>query len=724
MTPLIESKIAAVQRKHSLVAVGTGAAMVVGTVLLVTGLTMLIDWWFELPWVGRALSLALNLSAAVYLVVRFIVLPIVYGPDDEQVGLWVEEKEPAFESRLITAIQLTREGALQPGASRPMLGAVVRQAEAIAQPLDFGRVVSTDRMFQFMGVAVLVVLLSLIALAVGGRDVSDLLKRAMLVPGVEVPRKTRVVLESPEEMVVARGDDVVLSARAEGVVPDHGQVRIRYESGREQEIEIQPADAEKDDALFSRTIPNVQESFTYTVHLYDGRSREQRVRAELRPAVAGVEVQQIFPAYTGLPPMKRSTGDLSILEGSRLVVRIKANKPVKATTPQDKDRNFIHLIGPDLRLPLEVDPSDPTQLIAVERDQRSIPVPKLPEPTTGFSVQLVDEHGLISKDPAVYRVDLLPDRAPNVRITFPTRKEELATARASMVIGFDASDDFALGQARIRYTTRSPDEQRAEGDGLQAEYFAAQGFKGQRVERIDPVLNFERTENKPHEQIGPHNFSARWSGVLVPTESGSYTFLADFDDAVRVVIDERMIIDRWPDGAHDKTLKGGPISLEAGKPYPIRVEFQQGVGPWGAKLRWKLGNGPERVVPTTVLFRSQAHFEQTQRKDQPPIQLNLGGTPKSIRGHFNWDLSKLENRLPVGTLVEWWVEVEDTNNISGPGVAASERYLARIVTEDEKRAELMMRLGDAWNPIDSIAEDQRQLNEDLGQLVQEQLKSK
>ncbi len=724
MSSLIASKIASVQRKHALVALGTGLAMVVAAGLTILAVTMIVDWWFELSWASRAASLAINLSAMVFLAVRFIVLPIVFGPDAEQVGLWVEEKEPIFQSRLITSIQLTRENALPAGASRAMLAAVVNQTEAIAGQLDFGRVISTDRMLRMISLAVLVVLLGLIGLAGGGTDASDLLKRALLVPGVPVPRKTHVLIDAAEEIVVARGDEVVISARARGVVPDSGRIVIRYESGKEQEVDILPADPEQDPALFSRILPNVQESFSYTVHLYDGRSAEHRVRTELRPAVAQVELHQIYPAYTGLGRVKRSTGDLSLLEGSRLAIRVKANKPLAPTPGQDPARphNAIHLAGSDVRFPLQVDPADPTQLIAMDGARPHIPLPTMPQPTTGFSVHLVDEHGLSSRDPAVYRIDLLPDRPPTVRILAPTRKEELATARASLVIGFDAADDFALGAARIRYVLRAPEERAAEGEGLRAEYFDRPDFTGNRVVSLVPEINFPPSENRPHEGIPPHRFSARWTGVVVPPETGLYTFIAEADDNIRVSVDGRVLIDEMDSSAWNKVLRGGPIPLEAGQPYDLRIDFHQGPSLWYARLRWKLANNPEHIIPRSALYPSRQQFERSRRQDQPPIHLNLGGTPRSIRGHYTWDLSQLPARPPVGTIIEWWVEVEDTNDVSGPGLAASERYLTRIVSEEEKRAELMLRLGETWNPIDALADDQRRLNENLGQRLQEQAK--
>src|SRR5690606_8721419 len=110
--------------------------------------------------------------------------------------------------------------------------------------------------------------------------------------------------------------------------------------------------------------------------------------------------------------------------------------------------------------PLIHESDDPAGLIAVDGDQKSVPVVASPEATTGFSIHMVDELGLTSKDPTVYRIDLLFDQAPTVRVTHPLRREELVTQKATLIVGFDAADDFALGAARLRYHIRMPEEQR------------------------------------------------------------------------------------------------------------------------------------------------------------------------------------------------------------------------------------------------------------------------
>jgi hypothetical protein len=197
--------------------------------------------------------------------------------------------------------------------------------------------------------------------------------------------------------------------------------------------------------VYSAKIENVQESFEYRARLNDGESpRKFTVTVLPRPAVTRVQARQVYPAYTGRPPEDRAPGDLTLLQGSKLQLTITTNKKLQRTG------NLVHLIGSDKDVPLTLDRANPQRLTG-EID--------LPKGTTGFSINLTDEHGLRSKDPAIYRVDLIPDKAPTVRITSPTRKEVLLVRDAKLHVAFEAADDFAIASASIKYKLNDGPEQ-------------------------------------------------------------------------------------------------------------------------------------------------------------------------------------------------------------------------------------------------------------------------
>ena len=188
-------------------------------------------------------------------------------------------------------------------------------------------------------------------------------------------------------------------------------------------------------STFARSIENVPESFSYHVQLNDGRSAGNRVTVATRPSVSGVECLQVYPAYTGLEKTPRHTGDLTLLVGSRLQLKIRASKDISSAS--------LRLVGLNQQVALQIDRENSRQLVgAIQVTSTNL---------AGFSVYLRDRDGMESKDPAVYRIDVVPDRRPLVRLLYPERKEELATRAATALIAFEAEDDFAVARAALHY---------------------------------------------------------------------------------------------------------------------------------------------------------------------------------------------------------------------------------------------------------------------------------
>lgn len=100
------------------------------------------------------------------------------------------------------------------------------------------------------------------------------------------------------------------------------------------------------------------------------------------------------------------------------------------------------------------------------------------------------------------------------------------------------------------------------------------------------------------------------------------------------------------------------------------------------------------------------------------IELDLGGeTNLVVRRRFEWRLPTLQPPLVEGALHEFWVEAEDRNDLKGRQVGRSDRYLLRVVTEAEKRADLLGRAGDAIGRLGEVAQGQERLNESLGRII-------
>lgn len=532
----LQQRVESVRVKQWCVIVAHGLLLVLGTFVFYFATVMLFDWLVELPWIVRFLLLLPGLGGIGFLVWKHLVYPLKHQPNDDAIALMIEREMPIFRTRFIASIQLART------QHNVLVRALIAETAAMASKLKFRWVVKTDRLIKVAksAVTVFVVVSGLVWLE--GWGTWPLFKRAWLFND-PVPRKTNIISVSGDS-AVGIGDNLIVDAVVEGFVPRAGRLMVETAAGKMSEY---PMEADSgNSSRFSRMLQSVQEPFTYRVRLNDSVIGPFQVKVLPRPTVLSITCEQTYPAYTGLGDVKRALGDLSLLAGSQLALEIKASSPLK--------RAWIRMAGLPQEVRMEVDPREPDKATAT----LTIPAKDL----TGFSVQMIDKDGIAAKDTAIYRVDILPDRSPVVKITYPVRREELITPQGTLLIAFDASDDFGLDKLVLHYA-------------------------------IDQVNN------------------------------------------------------------------------GAGK----TTEF------------------------------------------------NIGASRKNLANHFEWKIATLNPPPPVGSTIEYWLEAKDSNTITGPGVGVTEHYQVKVVTGNEKRADLSNRITDAMSGLGEMTDTQEQITRSLGALI-------
>jgi hypothetical protein len=139
------------------------------------------------------------------------------------------------------------------------------------------------------------------------------------------------------------------------------------------------------------------------------------------------------------------------------------------------------------------------------------------------------------------------------------------------------------------------------GTGLNAEYFGNPDFTGTLVSRIDGTIDWDFGQGGPDSRIGTDNFSARWTGKVQAEVSGPHTFLASYNDGMRVFLDDRVVLYRW--GPHITTAEeSGKVMLEGGRRYDLRVEFFDQGGAAIARLAWVTPCQTRAPVPRKDLY--------------------------------------------------------------------------------------------------------------------------
>ena len=128
--------------------------------------------------------------------------------------------------------------------------------------------------------------------------------------------------------------------------------------------------------------------------------------------------------------------------------------------------------------------------------------------------------------------------------------------------------------------------------GLKADYFPNMTLEGSPVmTRVDGAIDFAWGDAGISAQL-PSKYSVRWTGVLVPPESGDYLLGFTGEDGFRLSLDGALLVEDWTlhRPANTETKK---LHLEKGHPYSLKIEYFQNIRSSEARLIWSLPGGED-----------------------------------------------------------------------------------------------------------------------------------
>jgi beta-glucosidase len=129
--------------------------------------------------------------------------------------------------------------------------------------------------------------------------------------------------------------------------------------------------------------------------------------------------------------------------------------------------------------------------------------------------------------------------------------------------------------------------------GLKAAYFSNIELKGSpALSRIDASVNFSWGFSGVSPKLSK-NYSARWTGVLVPNETEDYLIGFSGQDGYRVWVDDDLVADDWTTHRPATTLTK-QMHLEKGHAYAVKIEYFQTVRGAEARLLWGVPGREEK----------------------------------------------------------------------------------------------------------------------------------
>jgi hypothetical protein len=177
--------------------------------------------------------------------------------------------------------------------------------------------------------------------------------------------------------------------------------------------------------------------------------------------------------------------------------------------------------------------------------------------------------------------------------------------------------------------------------GLRAEYFHTRDFNRQTglvYEQIDPQVDFDfGLEGPDPERFQPNRFAIRWTGSIVPPETGVYEFVIRTEHSAKLALNtawyEPPLIDAYVKSGNETEYKAN-ILLLGGRSYPLRLEFSkanQGVDkknepPTHASMQllWRPPHGVLEPVPERCLIPHDSAEVFVVKTPFPPDDKSIG----------------------------------------------------------------------------------------------------
>jgi len=137
----------------------------------------------------------------------------------------------------------------------------------------------------------------------------------------------------------------------------------------------------------------------------------------------------------------------------------------------------------------------------------------------------------------------------------------------------------------------------------------------------EPNVDFNWNGDSPLSGVNADQWSATFSGTIDPTVTGTYTFSLTSDDGSRLLVNGQQVIDNWQDQASN--TETGTVTLTAGQPATIEVEYYQDGGSSLVSLGWQLpGQDPiaqaaavAKASDVAVVFASNYESEGSDLTD-------------------------------------------------------------------------------------------------------------
>ncbi len=425
------------RRLYGLVVI-RGVGLVLLTVGLWVGASLVMDWMFRWPWGQRVVLLGLGIGLAGWGGFRRLWKPMSKSVSDAQLAVWVEAAYPRLAGRWLAATELNEEVGRRQGASAALLATAMRARDRanddgdvvisrVIRPAYAARARGQGLLGAIVGLAVV-----LAGVLPGSRETMGIWwQRNVGLKEVNWPTWTMLTLVNVEgeQVMHPRGDDWELWVKAEGRLPGRVFAAIEVMDKRGMSSERQELLA-MGGGMYRLELRNVMEAMRVKVSGGDAVSGWVKLTPVDRPTVKQLAMRATPPGYMGLEVMDWQAG-MTVFEvpmGSSVEVRV---------TPTERVAEVS--LGMEGQAGVKMKKDGEVWVAVVE-----------PGMLTGgvWSIGVRDEKGLGNQPVTKVVVKLQADRVPVVAAGLEG-VGGLVLTRGLLPMRWSARDDYGIGEVKV-----------------------------------------------------------------------------------------------------------------------------------------------------------------------------------------------------------------------------------------------------------------------------------
>ena len=407
-----------------------GIAVTSLTLIFFAALLLLLYLQTSLQMTVLGVVAGIGAVATLYIAVQYLIRPLLRKLEDKQIALYIEERIPALEDRLNSAIEVGADMKQKEGA---LLDRLIDDASKQIRAVTVTTVVDRRKERLLTYGAAGVVLLFLIFGYNASDEIMSAFSGAQLTMAA-TPEKPYMTID-PGSVEIEKGEsqEIIVALRDN----TESEVLLHYKiaGGEWQKV---PMNRGMGSSAYLYEFINMQEPLEYFIVHDQVQSEAFDISLYEFPTVGQINLRYTYPAYTGVPARtEANAGDIRGLKGSTVGLTINTTGRVETAEMVFEDGR---------RLPMN----------SIDAGQFRVQY-ELTEDTY-YHIELIDQAGKGNKFPEEYQVLAVDDEKPVITISDP-QQDVRVNAIDEVLVAAQANDDYGMKDLRLHLSVNGEDEE-------------------------------------------------------------------------------------------------------------------------------------------------------------------------------------------------------------------------------------------------------------------------